>query len=182
MFYKKFQISAGCTVEYGLLNKLLANQSMCTVWEIYNHHDHQSNFDWGWPDLRHFVSNLSNSHSPSCSIHGVLFLQTNALALLLHKFASSTSSLVVLASSCPSLRTPTRFSEHAHHPSSSHAHTISLHLALPSEPLFPSIPTSPPGPLSSFCSSLLHHTLLSPLLSQSFSKLLSHFPSDTSLP
>ena len=38
----------------------------------------------GWPDLPHFVRNLSNSHSPSRSIHGVLFLQTNALALLLH--------------------------------------------------------------------------------------------------
>ena len=29
-------------------------------------------------------SNLSNSHSPSLSIHGVLFLQAHALALLLH--------------------------------------------------------------------------------------------------
>ena len=38
----------------------------------------------GWLDLPHFISNLSNSHSPSRSIHGVLFLQTNALALLLH--------------------------------------------------------------------------------------------------
>ena len=38
----------------------------------------------GWLDLPHFVSNLSNSHSPSRLIHGVLFLQTNALALLLH--------------------------------------------------------------------------------------------------
>ena len=38
----------------------------------------------GWPDLPHFVSNLSNSHSPSRSVHGILFLQTNALALLLH--------------------------------------------------------------------------------------------------
>ena len=35
--------------------------------------------DWIYPS-----GNLSNSHSPSCSIHGVLFLQTNALALLLH--------------------------------------------------------------------------------------------------
>ena len=93
--------------------------------------------------------------------------------------ASSTSSLVVLASYCPSLRTPTLFSEHAHHPSSTYARTISLHLPLPSEPLFPSIPTSPSGPLSSFSPSVLHHTLLSPLLSQSLSKLLSHFPSDT---
>ena len=29
----------------------------------------------GWPDLSHFVSNLSNSHSPSRLIHGALFLQ-----------------------------------------------------------------------------------------------------------
>ena len=39
---------------------------------------------WGWPDLPHFVSNLSNSLSPSRWIHAVLFLQTNALALLVH--------------------------------------------------------------------------------------------------
>ena len=38
----------------------------------------------GWPDLPHSNSNLSNSHSPSCSIHGILLLQTNTLALLLH--------------------------------------------------------------------------------------------------
>ena len=37
----------------------------------------------GWPDLPHFVSNPANSHSPSRSIHGVLFLQINALTLLL---------------------------------------------------------------------------------------------------
>ena len=36
------------------------------------------------PDLPHFGSNLSNSHSPSHSIHGILFLETNTLALLLH--------------------------------------------------------------------------------------------------
>ena len=35
---------------------------------------------WGWPDLSHSNSNLSNSHSPSRSMHGILFLQTNALA------------------------------------------------------------------------------------------------------
>ena len=37
----------------------------------------------GWPDLPHSNSNLSNSHSPSRSIQGILFLQTNILALLL---------------------------------------------------------------------------------------------------
>ena len=36
----------------------------------------------GLPDLPHFNSNLSNS--PSCSIQGILLLQTNTLALLLH--------------------------------------------------------------------------------------------------
>ena len=39
----------------------------------------------------------------------------------------------------------------------SHAHTISLYSPLPSESLFPSIPTSPLGPLSSFSPSVLHH-------------------------
>ena len=39
---------------------------------------------WGWLDLPHSNSNLSNSYSPSCSIQGILFLQTNTLALLLH--------------------------------------------------------------------------------------------------
>ena len=38
----------------------------------------------GWPDLPHSNSNLSNSYSPSHSIHGILLLQTNTLALLLH--------------------------------------------------------------------------------------------------
>ena len=38
----------------------------------------------GWPDLLHSNSNLSNSHSPSRSIQGILLLQTNTLALLLH--------------------------------------------------------------------------------------------------
>ena len=87
----------------------------------------------GWRILLHFGNNLSNSHSPSRLIHGILFLQSNTLALLLHKFASSTSSLVVLASSFPSLQTPT-------------LNTYPQHLTpfafLPSEPLFPSIPTS----------------------------------------
>jgi len=93
--------------------------------------------------------------------------------------ASSTSSVVVLVSSCPSLQTPTLFTERAHHPSSTHAvlsHSISLcHL----NHCFPSILTSPSGPLFSFSPSVLHHTLLSPLLSQSFLKLPSHFPSNT---
>ena len=39
---------------------------------------------WGWLDLPHSNSNLSNSHSPFRSIHGILLLQTNTLALLLH--------------------------------------------------------------------------------------------------
>ena len=37
----------------------------------------------GWPDLPHSNSNLSNSHSPSRSVQGVLLLQTNNLALIL---------------------------------------------------------------------------------------------------
>ena len=82
--------------------------------------------------------------------------------------ASSTSSLVVLASSFPSLQTPTLFSERAHHPSSTHALTISIHSPLPSEPLFPSILTSPSVPLFSFSPSILHHSLLSLFLSRSF--------------
>ena len=39
---------------------------------------------WGWLDLPHSNSNLSNSHSPSRSIQSILLLQTNTLALLLH--------------------------------------------------------------------------------------------------
>ena len=62
---------------------------------------------------------------------------------------------------------------------SKHARTISFHSPLPSEPLFPSIPTSPLGLLSSFSPSVLHHTLLSPLPSGSFSKMPFHFPSHT---
>ena len=37
-----------------------------------------------WSDLPQSNSNLSNSHSPSRSIQGILLLQTNTLALLLH--------------------------------------------------------------------------------------------------
>ena len=38
----------------------------------------------GWPDLPHSNRNLSNSRSPSRLIQGILLLQTNTLALLLH--------------------------------------------------------------------------------------------------
>ena len=38
----------------------------------------------GWSDLFHSNSYPSNSHSPSRSIQGILLLQTNTLALLLH--------------------------------------------------------------------------------------------------
>ena len=38
---------------------------------------------WGWLDLPHSNSILSNSHSLSRSIQGFLLLQTNTLALLL---------------------------------------------------------------------------------------------------
>ena len=93
--------------------------------------------------------------------------------------AFSTSSLVILTSSCPSLQTPVLFSKHANHPSSTHARIISLHSSLPSKPLIPSIPTSPLGPLPFFlyqcctthCS---HHCSLSPS-----EKLPFHFPSNT---
>ena len=96
----------------------------------------------GWSDLPRFGSNFSNSYSASRSIYGILFLHTNTGSCSPSPLASSTSSLVVLASSCPSLQTPKLFSKHAHHPSLTHAHTISLHSPLPSEPLFPLIPTS----------------------------------------
>ena len=38
----------------------------------------------GWPNLPHSNGNHSNSHSPSRLIHGILLLQTNTVALLLH--------------------------------------------------------------------------------------------------
>ena len=85
--------------------------------------------------------------------------------------AFSMSSSVALASSFPSLQTPMLFSKHAHHPSLTHARTISLNLLLPSEPLFPSIPTSPqvlcPLFLHQFCTThCSYHGSLSP--SQNF--------------
>ena len=112
----------------------------------------------------HSNSNLSNSHSPSHSIQGILLLQ-NQHSCFPSPLASSMFSLVILTSPCPSLQTRMLFSKHAHHPSSTHACTMSLKSPLLSEPLFPSIKTSSLGPLSSFLSSVLHHTLLSPLLS-----------------
>ena len=47
---------------------------------------------WRWPDLNHSNSNLSNSHSPSHSIHVILF-ETNTLAFLLHLHLLWSSSL-----------------------------------------------------------------------------------------
>ena len=114
-------------------------------------------------------SNLSNSHSPARLIHSVLHSCSPS------PLASSMSFLVILASSCPSLQTPTLLSERVHHPSSTHALTISFHSPLLSERLFPSNLTSPSCPLFSFSPSVLDHTLLS----WSFLKLPSHFPSNT---
>ena len=99
----------------------------------------------GWPDLPHSNSNLSNSHSPSRSIHGILFLQTNTLALLLQLRLPRLlwSSSLPLALHFESQR----FSQTGPSSLSTHARTISLHSPLPSEPLFPSIPISPLSPL-----------------------------------
>ena len=131
-----------------------------------NHHHHQSNFDLG----------VARFNPAAISLTPTLHL-TRFMASFFSKptLLLSFSTCIFHASSCPSLQTPMLFSEHAHHPSSTHAPTISLHLPLPSEPLFPSILTSPSGPLFSFSPSALHHTLLS----QSFLKLPSHFPSNT---
>ena len=59
----------------------------------------------GWPDLPHSNSNLSNSHFLSCSIHGILFLQTNTLALLL-LFLSSSHTSVPLPHILPTFQVP----------------------------------------------------------------------------
>ena len=107
----------------------------------------------GWPDL---------PLQQSLILHLTQFMASffsKPMLLRFNVILSSTSSLVILASSYPSLQTPTLFSECAHHPSSAHTHTISLHSPLPSEPLFPSILTSPSGPLFSFSPSDQHHTL-----------------------
>ena len=52
-----------------------------------------------WPDLPHSNSNLSNFHSLSCLIQGILLLQTNTLALFLHLYLLCLlwSSLLTLA-------------------------------------------------------------------------------------
>ena len=71
------------------------------------------------PTPTHDVSILLDSwHPPSPNQHSY------SPSLLV----SSTSSLVVLASSCPSLQTPMLFSKHAHHPSSTHTHTAPSHI------------------------------------------------------
>ena len=101
---------------------------------------------WIYPTL----ANLSNSHSPSRSIEDILLLQTNTLALLLHLHLPHIfwSSLLPLALHFKLQH----FSQNMpiippqHIPALSHSSCLEL----PSEPLFPSIPTSPLGPLSSF--------------------------------
>ena len=104
---------------------------------------------WIYPTL--FTANdLSNSHSPSCSIHDILLLQTNTLALLhLHV------PCLLWSSSCPLAFTSNsqRFSQNMPIPSSL-LNTCTYHLT----PFVFAIWTT-----------VLHHTLLSPLLSRSFS-------------
>ena len=130
---------------------------------------------WGWPDLPHSGSNLSNSHSPCCSTQCILLLQNNTAALLLHLhfpfflgrprflFPCTSNSNVFFITYPSSL-----------------LNTCLYHITpFTFEPLFPSIPTSPLGPLSSFSPSVLHNKLLLPGLSWSFSKFPSHFPSNT---
>ena len=98
----------------------------------------------GWLDLPHSNSNLSNSHSISISLDSWHPPSPDQHFCSPSPLVSSTSSLVVLTSSCPSFQTSMLFSKHSHHPSSPHAaRTISLHSPFRSEPLFPSIPTSP---------------------------------------
>ena len=123
-----------------------------------------------------YPSNLSHSHSPSHLIHGILFFHTNTLALLLHLRSPCLNSLGRPRFLFPFTSNSNAFLKTWHHPTLTLARTISLHSPLPSQPLFPSIPTSPLGLLSSFSASVLHHTLLSPSLSQFFSKLPSHSP------
>ena len=61
-----------------------------SIFVIHHHHHHLPILiqvylcKQGWSDLHHFNNNLPNSHSPSRSIHGILLLQANTLALLLH--------------------------------------------------------------------------------------------------
>ena len=121
----------------------------------------------GWPDLPHSTSNLS----PCRSIHCIsLFKPTLLLSFStcdLHVFLGRPCFLFPFTSN-----SNLPFSKHAHHPSLTSARTISLHLPLPSAPLFSSIPTSPLGLRSSFSPSVSHQTLLSPSLFRFFSKLV----------
>ena len=111
--------------------------------------------------------------SPSPTLHLARFMATSfPKPTLLLSFSTSVFHVVVLASSFPSLQTPTLFSKHAHHPSSTHSRTISLHS--PTVSFNPNVSIQ-----SSFSLSVLHHTLHSPLLSQSFSKLPFYFPVHT---
>ena len=130
----------------------------------------------GWLDLPHSNSNVFNTHSPSGSIQGILLLQTNTLALLLHLrlhvfFGCPLFLLPFISNSSNFLKTWP----------SSLLNTWQYHLTpfvFAIWTTVPSIPTSPLGSLSSFSPSVLHQTLLSSLLSWSFSKLLFHFPSN----
>ena len=104
---------------------LKINQSIPILIRVYPHKQ-------GWPYLLHPDSNLSNFPSPSCSIQCILLFQTNTPALFLHLHFPC----LPRSSSLPlSLQTRMLFSKHAYHPSITHAHIISLHLLLPSEPL-----------------------------------------------
>ena len=59
---------------------------------------------WIYPTL---TAISPTSHFPSCLIQGILLLQTNAQDYSPSPRASSTFSLVILTSCCPSLQTPT---------------------------------------------------------------------------
>ena len=93
--------------------------------------------------------------SPTPTLHLNRFLASSFSTFIFHVFFGR----LEFTSSCPSLKTPTLFSKHAHHPSSTHTCTILLCSPLPSESLFPSIPRSPFDSLSSFSpsSSYVHY-------------------------
>ena len=63
---------------YNIMNQRLFDINLIFIW-VYHR-------KWGWPNLpRPTLAAISpNSHSPSCSIHGILLLKTNILAHLLH--------------------------------------------------------------------------------------------------
>ena len=81
---------------------------------------------------------------PTPTLHIAQFKASSSKPILLLSFSTCVFHVFFgrLRFLLPSLQI-TLFSKHAHHPSSTHACTISLHSPLPSEPLFPSIPTSP---------------------------------------